>query len=56
MLGDRHPVRRHVAAFGRRAFLADLADRLRASRVVIYLLFAKLLTLSLPAGPLERLI
>ena len=44
-----------AAAFGRRAFLVDLAIGLVLG-VVIYLLFVKLLTLSLPAGPLERLI
>lgn len=43
-----------AAAFGRRAFLADLAIGLGLG-FVIYLLFVKLLTLSLPAGPLERL-
>ena len=43
------------AAFGRRAILVDLAIGLVLA-VVIYLLFDKLLTLSLPAGPLERLL
>jgi putative tricarboxylic transport membrane protein len=43
------------AAFGRRAFLADLAIGFVIS-VIIYFLFSKLLTLSLPVGPLERLI
>ena len=43
-----------AAAFGRRAFLTDLAIGF-ALAFVIYLLFVKLLTLSLPAGPLERL-
>ncbi|HEX2135652.1 MAG TPA: tripartite tricarboxylate transporter TctB family protein [Microvirga sp.] len=43
------------AAFGRRAFLTDLAIGL-ALAVVVYLLFVKLLALSLPMGPLERLI
>ncbi len=43
------------AAFGRRAFLSDLSIGL-ALGVVIYLMFDKLLTLSLPAGPLERLL
>ena len=43
------------AAFGRRAFLADLAIGFVIS-VIIYILFSKLLTLSLPVGPLERLI
>lgn len=42
-------------AFGRRAFLVDLGIGL-AIGVLAYLLFAKLLTLSLPMGPLERLI
>ncbi len=44
-----------AAGFGRRAFWADLVIGFALS-VVIYLLFAKLLTLSLPAGPLERLL
>lgn len=44
-----------AAAFGRRAVMVDLAIGLVLA-VVIYLLFAKLLTLSLPVGPLERLI
>jgi putative tricarboxylic transport membrane protein len=43
------------AAFGRRAFLTDLLIG-AVLAVIIYLLFAKLLTLSLPAGPLERLL
>ena len=42
------------AAFGRRAFLTDLLIG-AVIAVVVYLLFAKLLTLSLPAGPLEHL-
>ncbi len=42
-------------AFGRRAFLTDLLIG-AVIAVVIYLLFAKLLTLSLPTGPLERLL
>jgi putative tricarboxylic transport membrane protein len=42
-------------AFGRRAFLTDLAIGF-ALAVLVYLLFAKLLALSLPTGPLERLI
>jgi putative tricarboxylic transport membrane protein len=42
-------------AFGRRAFLKDLLIG-AVLAVIIYLLFAKLLTLSLPAGPLERLL
>ncbi|MBB4039386.1 putative tricarboxylic transport membrane protein [Microvirga flocculans] len=42
-------------AFGRRAFLMDLLIG-AAIAVLIYLLFAKLLTLSLPAGPLEHLL
>lgn len=44
-----------ATAFGRRAYLVDLAIGFVLA-VVIYLLFAKLLTLSLPMGPLERLI
>jgi putative tricarboxylic transport membrane protein len=43
------------AAFGRNAFLSDLGIGLGLG-VVIFLLFDKLLTLSLPAGPLERLL
>jgi putative tricarboxylic transport membrane protein len=42
------------AAFGRRAFLTDLLIG-AVIAVFIYLLFGKLLTLSLPAGPLEHL-
>jgi putative tricarboxylic transport membrane protein len=42
------------AGFGRRAFLTDLIIGLVAA-VVIYLLFAKLLALTLPTGPIERL-
>ena len=44
-----------AAAFGRRAIVADLLIGLVLA-VGIYLLFTKLLTLSLPTGPLERLI
>nr|WP_132031340.1 tripartite tricarboxylate transporter TctB family protein [Aquabacter spiritensis] len=43
-----------ATAFGRRAYAADFAIGL-AVGVATYLLFAKLLTLSLPMGPLERL-
>jgi putative tricarboxylic transport membrane protein len=43
------------AAFGRRAFLTDLAIGLVLA-LVVYLTFAKLLTLSLPMGPIERLL
>ena len=43
------------AAFGRRAFLIDLAIGFGLG-IVIFLLFDKVLTLSLPAGPLERLL
>jgi putative tricarboxylic transport membrane protein len=42
------------AAFGRRAIVADSAIALVMS-TLIYLAFDRLLTLSLPAGPLERL-
>ena len=42
------------AAFGRRAILADSAIAL-VMTTLIYLAFDRLLTLSLPAGPLERL-
>ena len=43
------------AGFGRRALHIDVPIGLVLG-LVIYLLFDKLLTLSLPAGPLERLI
>jgi putative tricarboxylic transport membrane protein len=43
------------AAFGRRAFLVDFLIG-AVIAVFIYVLFAKLLTLSLPAGPLENLL
>jgi putative tricarboxylic transport membrane protein len=43
-----------AAAFGRRAFLIDLGIGLGLA-VLIHLLFVRLLTLSLPAGPLEAL-
>ena len=43
-----------ATAFGRRAIVADLIIGFVIS-TVIYLAFSKLLTLSLPAGPLERL-
>ena len=42
------------AAFGRRAILTDTAIALVLT-TLIYLAFDKLLTLSLPTGPLERL-
>lgn len=42
------------SAFGRRAFLADSLIGFVIG-LVIYLVFNRLLTLSLPAGPLERL-
>jgi putative tricarboxylic transport membrane protein len=42
-------------AFGRRAFFTDLAIGFVLA-VAVYLLFAKLLALSLPMGPLEHLI
>ena len=44
-----------AAAFGRRAVHVDLAIGLILG-LAIYLLFDKLLTLSLPAGPIERLL
>ncbi len=43
-----------AAAFGRRAILIDLVIGFVLG-VVIFVVFDKLLTLSLPAGPLERL-
>lgn len=42
-------------AFGRRAFLVDFLIGLGLA-VFVYVLFSKLLALSLPTGPLERLI
>ena len=44
-----------AAAFGRRAFLTDFVIGFVLS-LVVYLLFTKLLSLSLPVGPLERLL
>jgi putative tricarboxylic transport membrane protein len=44
-----------AAAFGRANFLADLAIGF-ALALVVYLMFDKVLSLSLPAGPLERLL
>jgi putative tricarboxylic transport membrane protein len=44
-----------ATAFGRRAVLTDLAIGFVLA-VVVYLLFVKLLSLSLPMGPLERLL
>jgi putative tricarboxylic transport membrane protein len=44
-----------ATAFGRRAPVTDLAIGL-ALGTVVYLLFVKLLSLSLPIGPLERLL
>ena len=44
-----------ATAFGRRAVLTDLAIGLVLG-LVVYLIFVKLLTLSLPVGPLERLL
>jgi putative tricarboxylic transport membrane protein len=44
-----------AAAFGRRAFVTDLAIG-AVLGVGVFLLFDKLLTLSLPAGPIERLL
>jgi putative tricarboxylic transport membrane protein len=44
-----------AAAFGRRAVIADLLIG-TVLALVVYLLFSKLLTLSLPMGPLERLL
>ena len=43
-----------ATAFGRRAILTDLAIGLVLT-TLIYVAFSRLLTLSLPAGPLERL-
>jgi putative tricarboxylic transport membrane protein len=44
-----------ATAFGRRAFVTDLAIGFGLG-LVVFLMFDKLLTLSLPAGPLERLL
>lgn len=44
-----------AAAFGRRAVLTDLAIGFVLS-LVVYLIFSKILTLSLPLGPIERLL
>lgn len=44
-----------AAAFGRKAFLVDLAIGAGLA-LLAYLLFAKLLTLNLPVGPFERLL
>lgn len=44
-----------ATAFGRRAYLTDLAIGFVLS-LAVYLMFTKLLSLSLPAGPLERLL
>ncbi len=41
-------------AFGRRTLLMDLAIGFVLA-LIVYLIFTKLLTLSLPSGPLERL-
>ena len=43
-----------ATAFGRRVFLTDLVF-VFVIGTVIYVVFSRLLTLSLPAGPLERL-
>ena len=44
-----------ATAFGRRAILTDLAIGFALS-VLVFLMFSKLLTLSLPMGPIERLL
>jgi len=44
-----------ASAFGRRAILTDLVIGLVLATIV-YLVFDKLLTLSLPSGPIERLL
>jgi putative tricarboxylic transport membrane protein len=43
------------AAFGRRAILTDLIIGVVLA-LIVFLLFSKLLTLSLPMGPIERLL
>ena len=55
ILGDSALFVTTSAAFGRRALLADTAIAL-VMTTLIYLAFDRLLTLSLPAGPLERLL
>jgi putative tricarboxylic transport membrane protein len=44
-----------AAAFGRRAFFADLAIGFVLG-LAVYLVFTKLLSLSLPAGPIEQML
>lgn len=44
-----------ATAFGRRAILTDLAIGLVLA-IIVFLVFDKLLTLSLPYGPIERLL
>jgi putative tricarboxylic transport membrane protein len=44
-----------AAGFGRRAIISDLAIG-AALAVVVYIVFAKILSLSLPSGPLEWLV
>jgi putative tricarboxylic transport membrane protein len=44
-----------ASAFGRRAIVTDLAIGFVLS-VIVFLIFDKLLTLSLPSGPIERLL
>lgn len=44
-----------ATAFGRRAYLTDLAIGFVLA-VIVFLIFDKLLTLSLPSGPIERLL
>ena len=55
---DRHraAVRLHRARLRARAALADDPGRHRLLACVIWIIFARRLQLSLPAGPLERLI
>ena len=43
-----------AAAFGRRALVVDLIIGIGLA-ILVYLLFAKILALSLPMGPIERL-
>jgi putative tricarboxylic transport membrane protein len=44
-----------ATAFGRRAIFTDLGIGLVLS-IIVFLIFDKLLTLSLPSGPIERLL
>ena len=53
--GDRGPVRRDRDGVRAQARDHSISSSARCSAFAVYLLFDKLLTLSLPAGPIERL-